>query len=425
MLSIKLSKVFSSLIIFYLYWVSFEWIILSGVQSYGMIQQIRNFVDILPMLLVVFIACYYPIKLKKPELKILLGFLIIIILSAISLYIEIKNVKPVISYICVTIRFVPFIILIKFASEDTFTRFFKHIKIIFWVQVVLAFLSFINKQQFMELLLPSQKIFGAYLPTTYRDHGISTSFINTIEFSFLILALTIIYLSISQNKKERILVSVFSLILVTFSYSIASIIALLLLLFIISKHKIVFALGGFIVLLIFLWFYGDFFYTLLGMNSIKTWIKISSEYNRVGYFTKLLPQFFTSNMKDILLGMGYDGGVVNAHLAKYHHIPRAMINNTNNLKYLKDVYWLAILFAQGSIVLLITLGILRTVYITAKRYLIKTNFILIKTFVLMILMLGFFNQVLDIKGFTFCFWIIVGLMMDKATVNYDKKEALL
>jgi|WetSurMetagenome_2_1015567.scaffolds.fasta_scaffold06210_3 hypothetical protein len=419
MYSIKLSKVFTFIIIVYLYWVSFEWIILSDVNSYSQIQHIRNFIDILPMIMVAFIACYYPLKLKMPEFKIFLGFLIIIILSSISLFIEIHNVLPVVSYIGVTFRFVPFIILIKFASQDTYSKFFKHVKIIFWIQVILALLSLINKQKFVAILLPAQTIFGIHSPTTYRDPGISTSFVNTIEFSFLILALTIIYLSLSQSKREKILVSVFSLTLIVFSYSIASIIALIVLLFIISRHKIIFAVGGLAALIIFFWIYGDFFYSLLGMDSIKTWIKISSEYNRVGYFTKLLPEFLTSNLKDILLGIGYDGGAINAQLATYHHIPKAMINNDNNLKYLKDVYWIATLFAQGFLVLIITLGILRTIYITAKRYLIKTNFILIKTFVLMILVLGFFNQVLDVKGFTFCFWIIVSLTMDRATLNTD------
>jgi hypothetical protein len=417
MFSIKLSNVLTSIIIAYLYWVSFEWIILSGIPTYSGIQLIRNFVDILPMLLVAIIACYYPLMVKRPELTIILGFAAIFIISALSLFIEIHNVLPVISYIGVTFRFVPFIILIKFASEDTFTKIFKHVKIIFWIQVVLALLSLINKRIFVELLLPSQSVFGLPLPTTYKDPGISTSFINTIEFSFLILALTIIYLTISQNKKEKALVSVFSLILVTFSYSIASIIALLILLFVISKHKIFFVIAGLVVLSIFLWVYRDFFYSVLGFHSIKTWIKVSSEYNRVGYFTKLLPEFLKSNLKDIFLGIGYDGGVINAQLATYHHIPKAMIHNENNLKYLKDVYWIATLLSQGFIVFFIILGILRTIYITAKRYMIKTNFILIKTFVLMILMLGFFNQVLDVKAFTFCFWIIVALTLDKATVN--------
>jgi len=427
MLKLKITTTITSIIVVYLYWVSFEWTILSPIHNYIVIQYIRNFIDVLPLIILGIILLSGKIKFKGHDAKIFSGFLLIILISSISLFIEIQNILPITSYIGVTFRFVPFILIIKYASEDVESKFFKHVKIIYWIQVVLSCLSLINKSIFLRYFLPPREIFGTIPPTTYNDLGISTTFVNTIEYSFFILALTIIYLSFSENKKEKIFITLISLILVTLSFSIASLLAMLFIIFLNTDRKLLFISIGAIALLIVIWFNIDLFLILLGTDSLRTWIEISSEYNRIGYFTKLLPEFLHSNFKDIFLGMGYEGGIIDSKFASYHTLPATMTNYDNNLRYLKDVYWLSILIAQGIVALLITFEILRTIYMTAKKKQFSKNFNVIRLYIPTIILLGFFNQILDIKGLTYCFWILAAITLNKTNVNYSmsNKEILI
>lgn len=405
-----------SLLIAYLYWVAFEWTIVSRIPSYAAIQTIRNAMDIIPLALFAISIIVLNPKLKSWDIKILLSFTLILILSSLSLILEHQSPSSITGYIGVTIRFVPLIFLVRLTTENFQAKLFKHVRIVYWMLAGLGFLSLLGKEWFIGLFLPSADIFADALPTTYKDPGISATFINTVEFSFFLLALTIIYLTGSTSKREKLLISLVSLLLCLLSFSIASILGLFLIFFIRSSHKLLMAsiLAGFII--IGFWFFNDFILQLLGMD-IKYWIEISSEFNRLGYITKVFPEFLHGGLKDIFLGMGYDANVVDVKLANYHNTPWVMINNENNLKYLKDVYWLSILIAQGLFVLMATLYILRTIWTGARNEGSWENFQAVRLFILLSLFLGLFNQILDMKAFTYCFWLIAGLALFKpATV---------
>ena len=203
-----------------------------------------------------------------------------------------------------------------------------------------------------------------------------------------------------------------SSVLCLLSFSIASVLGLFLIFFIRSTRKVLVASVFAGLIIIGIWFFNDFILQLLGMD-IKYWIEISSEFNRLGYITKVFPEFLHGGFKDLILGMGYDAGVVDVKLANYHNTPFVMINNENNLKYLKDVYWLSIFIAQGLIAFLTTFYILVTLWIGARREGSEENFRVVKTFILLALFLGMFNQILDMKAFTFCFWLMAGLALNK------------
>jgi hypothetical protein len=275
------------------------------------------------------------------------------------------------------------------------------------------------------LLLPPSEVFGAEQPTIYNDPGITTTFINTIEYSFFILGLTIIYLVQSKNKVEKSLVFACSLVATILSFSIASILGLLLAIFIFldRKYKIMFLLATSILILVVVFSNVAFFKILLGMD-IETWIQISSDYNRIGYFTKLMPEFLNGNLKDIFLGFGYDGGIVGKKLAHYASAPRTLIDNSNNLKYLKDVYWISIILSQGVIVFFITSWILYIIYKQAKKSISKEYFFIVKIFLAQIIFIGLFNQIMDVKGFTFCFWIEVAIVLNSPRFVLLNKKLL-
>ncbi len=409
---------FDGLIILYLYWVAFEWTIVSRIPSYTLIQYVRNAMDIIPLVLLVISMVILNPKFRDSELKILLGFLTIVIVSVFSLLLESRNPSTVAEYIGVTVRFVPLIVLIRFTTPDFKETLFGHIKIVYWILAGLALLNLLGKEWFNGIFLPPSGVFGEVLPTTYTDPGISATFINTVEFSFFLVALTVFYLYNETNPRTRLLVSLISLVLTVLSFSIASVLGLLLVFYLRSTRKLLMALLMVGLLVMGIWFFNDFFLLLLGMD-LKYWIEISSEFNRLGYITKVFPEFLHGGLKDLIFGMGYDAHLVDLKLGNYHNTPWVMINNENNLKYLKDVYWLSILIAQGLISLLVTGYIFVTLWFSAKRERSEKNFRLVKTFILLALFLGLFNQVMDLKAFTYCFWLMAGIALLKPQVQTE------
>lgn len=371
--------------------------------------------DILPLAFLLASMVILNISFRPLELKILGAFGVIVVISMLSLGMEGGPVGSVAEYIGVTVRFVPLFVLIRFTSEDFREKVIPHIKLIYWILSGLAILNLVAKDAYISAMLPPGELFGEVMPTTYTDPGISASFVNTVEFAFFFLALTVLYLDFAKSSRTRLWVYVISAFLITMSFSIASILGILLVIFLRSKRKwLVGSIIGSGLLLSFL-VMNSYIEELLGMD-IAYWIEISSEFNRLGYFTKVLPEFLSGHFKDLVLGMGYDAEVVDGKLASYFNTPYVMINNENNLKYLKDVYWLSVLFAQGIMVLGITLGVLRYLWksVLGTRYSVfgKGEGESINTYrilILLVLFFGFFNQILDIKAFTYIFWLTLAL----------------
>ena len=406
------NKWIDSLFVLYLYWVAFEWTFVSRIPSYALIQTIRNGLDIVPLALFFLSVVILNPKFRSTDLKILIGFLIIIILSALSIFLEGRSPGLVRFYIGVTVRFVPFLFLVRLTSPDFSARLFRNVKIVYSLLAGLALLNLIGKEWFINTFLPNPDIFTDTLPTAYNDPGISASFKNTVEFSFFFVALTVVYLYNESDRRTRLLVSIVSLVLIVLSFSIASILALLLVFFIRSTRKLLMACLLSSVLIIAVWSFNDLFLQLLGMD-FKYWIEISSEFNRLGYLTKVFPEFLHGSLKDLFLGMGFDGGIINMKLAAYKNTPWVMINNENNFTYLKDVYWLSILLSQGLISLVATFYIVIKVWAEARSTGTENAFQMVKVFILLALFLGMFNQILEMKGFTYFFWLMAGMAMYK------------
>lgn len=411
---LRLSKIFNVFIIFYLYWIPFEWTILSFISDFFIIQLIRSFIDLTPLFfLIAYILVIKP-KVRIFASNILISFTLIVLLLSISLIYEKHNLKPIVTFFGASFRYVPFIFLTRLTSESANNIFIKNVKIVYWIQVVLALFQLLSRELFMSIFLPKASLFGDTPPNTYYEHAINTTFIHTIEFSFFIVSLTIIYIFSLKSQKYRIAILILSLVMVTLSRSAASIIAIIIVGYFASNRKLVYSSVLIVPIVITILFNQSLLKGVIGSRSIKSYIELSSKYNRVGYFTRLLPEFLSGNPKDIFLGMGVDEDIVNKKLARYKNLPLMLTFGGNNLMYLKDVYWISVIISQGFLVFLIVLFILRTIYTHARKYLIESDFGIIKSFVIIILFLGFFNQVMDIKCFSFCFWVMVGLTFNKS-----------
>jgi hypothetical protein len=407
---------FNLLIVIFTYYISFEWFIFSIINDIAIVQFIRSIFDYLPLLLYFVYIATKGRKIKLLHLNVLFAFIVLLIFLVFSHIIDKTSLISIIPYFGVIFRFVPFFLMSTLYTGTTYNRLIKHIKIIYSIQVILAFIEIINKKLFLKVFLPNPSFFKGFIPTVYRDSGISTTFINTIEFSFfiIIIACLLIYeYRHSITKKWTVFLS--SLIIVTASFSIASILLIFMMATIIIERKtnLYFYIAvGFMTLFCF----GNSLFSIFTeTKSIYEYYLIAKDYNRVGYFTNLLPQFFTSNLKDIFFGIGVDPKVIDIKLNHYNHIPKMLTFGKNNLILLKDVYWVSIIMTQGLIGFSILWIVLLYIFRRIKSTMVYYNYFILKLLLIVVFIGGFFNQILDLKGFSFVFWIFLGIL-----INGDK-----
>lgn len=121
------------------------------------------------------------------------------------------------------------------------------------------------------------------------------------------------------------------------------------------------------------------------------------EYSRIGFFVYLLPPFFTENPVNILFGVGIDPYAGLNAIRHYPHVPQMLLDE-NSLLNLKDVFWVAQLFQWGILGLAALVAFLASI---PKRLQSPTTWALLAV----VLLLGFTNQVLEIKIFSFLLWV--------------------
>lgn len=421
-----LSRSVSNLFFFFLYYISFEWTVFSIFKDYDTIQQVRFLIDALPLILLITYMLFVNHKLKVYEFKVFAGFILLLLLALLSLIIEKNNPGAVIENMGVTIRYLPFMFFARIAGKDFISRFLLNIKIVFIIQILLTILEYINKSTFINIFLPNSVMFGIALPTAYWDQSISTTFINTIEYSFFILSLALIIIFSEKGIIIRWTVFIITFIMSVISNSVATILCLIFPAYFLVKQKWLFAFF-FIMFSVFVVINNKSIIRSFTKNEIKTfsqYIEISNDYNRIGYFTKLLPEFFTGNFKDILLGIGIDNSLVKKKFSSYKDLPLMLKENDNKLILLKDVYWVSVIILQGVIAFSIFIWMLWFLSGYAKKKLEGDNYFLVLTFILVVIFLGFFNQIMDIKSFSFCFWTVIGLTFNISYLKNTEKAGI-
>jgi len=408
-------------IILYLYWIVFEWPLLSRINNIGVINSIRSIIDLFPFFFMILNILLQKWKIKIHEIKIFIIILSILIIAAISILIEGYNFLSAVKIISVSFRYVPFLVLIRLSAPKLKDKFYKQVKIIFWIIVCLTIFEIANKSLFMKIFLPSPGIFNESLPTIYysKRFEISCTFINTIDFSFFIIAISNYYIIQTKNKKKTFFIYVISLILVFLSFSVASLLCMIIVgLFLFRKNQLFWVIS-IVIIAAGILSNPRIVSMMIDTSSIESFIQISTKYSRIGYFTKLMPEFFKGNIKDILLGMGLNNNIINRKLLGYVDLPLMLTFEENNIKLLKDVYWIGIIITEGIIVMLLYLNIFHIIYIKGKKMLEIKDAKFVGLMILIILFLGLFNQVLDVKSFSFSFWVIIGIMFKQ---GYEKRS---
>ena len=403
-------KLYLWLIVFYLYWVSFEWLVFSFFTNYALVQLVRLIFDSFPLLFFVSYLLFWEKKVKLIHLNVILIYFLLLTLLVVSHTFEKTSLFPIIPYFGVTFRFVPLFLLSGLIDCKTYCYFITNVKIVYIVHLVFSLIELFFRTFFLKNFLPPESFFKGFVPTIFVDPGISSTFINTIDFSFFIIGLTILLLYEYRNTRFKWIVFAVSSLLVLFTFSVASVIVMFIIgLFLIKQRKYLIIILGFSSLFLVL-FNHKIVFIFTGFHSLREYLIVANEYNRVGYFTKLLPHFFTSNLKDILLGYGVDPLVVDAKLKAYGDIPKMLTFGANNLTLLKDVYWISVLLTQGVSGLGLIFSMFYLIYRRARMYLVPKIFFFIKLLLLVTLVAGLFNQIFDLKGFCFFFWITIGII---------------
>ncbi len=405
-----------------MYWIIFEWPLLSKINNLSIISAVRSVVDLMPLLLMSLNILFQKWKMQKYELAIFVVILSILVIVSLSALINGYSPFIAIQLVSVSFRYVPFLVLLRLSTPKIMGKFYKHVRIAFWLIVVICFFEIANKALFMKLFLPSPSVFGESLPTIYRSKNIeiSATFINTIDFSFFIIALSCFYITQTKKAVEKVIVFITALVLLFLSFSVASQLCMMLAgVFLFRKRRFFWIIAAITVVAAVV-ANPRITKLLTDVDSIESFVEISNDYSRVGFFTKLMPEFFKGDPKDVIFGMGLDADVVDSKLSSYRNLPLILTFGDNNIKLLKDVYWVGIIMTEGIIVLLLYIRALYLLYSRSKKVLPGNRAQLSKLMILIVVFLGFFNQVLDVKSFSFCFWVMTGIM-----IKYGYENRLL
>jgi hypothetical protein len=281
--------------------------------------------------------------------------------------------------------------------------------------IFIGLISLLNHQLTVFLFLPSPDIFLPNIPTAYLiDDELSGTFITTIEYAYWMLFLSSVTIFREKNVIVKGLLFLITFILIFKTGSLATLICLIVMFYSLFNKPItrIATIVGSFVLVFSL---GTILKTTIGQSDLVEYASLSSESNRLGFVSYMMPEFLSNaSFKDLLLGCSVDVESLNKRLMSLSSIPSILlINMEDNLKFVKDVYWVAILLNQGTIVLLIYFILLIYIYKIAIRNSSNKISPLLKKSVIILVIGCFFNQLMDLKSFSFGFWILLGLTMQK------------
>lgn len=257
-------------------------------------------------------------------------------------------------------------------------------------------------------IIPNVNPFDSSLRAFINDNEISGVFRNTIDFSFFLLASYIVLhaLNLIENKKNHIAISLVFGFFIIKSGSMAAVVCFFT--FFIStliirlkiKTKLIIAI---IISLVFLYF------VIANIESISQELNAKIEnmmLSRLGLIFISFPEMLSTIPLKIFFGISQDLSIVLQNIQNYSNAPTVFYIDEGATNLINDVYWLALLFTCG-----IPLGFLY-IFILFKlwkqySYAEYKNSIF-HTVVLMVLFIGFFNQVIFIRSFIYV--LILGIL---------------
>lgn len=407
-------RLLSILLLLYISVTLFEWFIIKWIAfNPTLVVYFRLALDVFPTILFVLSLILQQVKIVRLSLYLLSFYLISLALFIVSILVQGASMSSIPGHFGVIFRFAPLSIIIS--SLHYYHWNFDRLRIwavrFLYIFLALGVLEVILQNNLRKVLLPSSELFENIfdrLPVALQpsdDYQISTTFVNPIEYCFLIIGLYIIFLSIDTSFRKKLLIS-FLCLLVTFnSGSIAGFLFLLILIYVVLIKKPFFKyliyLSGIVAASVIIY---------RNWETISWYFEISYQYNRLGIILNTLPEFLSSGLINVLFGIGSDENHAYELITSYKTVP-LMIYYDKNLAGLDDVYWIALLIYHG-LIFIILLGYFFVLIINASNQMNRADSLIIKRLLLLMFCLGFINQIMEVKPFSLLFWTTIGILVN-------------
>jgi hypothetical protein len=424
-----LKKLLELTIIFLFFWIPFEWFIIKWLPiSLEQAKLIRVIIDAIPLLFFLFYFSISQVKITQHNLFLLVGCALIMTGLFIGDLLHLSLSKGYLFQIGVFLRFIPLVWLIPYLNNEKFgwEAFIKFCRWMLFFFLLLGILEFVLEETARSFFLPQHAFFdikGADLPVALREekyYQASATFINTIDFCFYLLPLLVVYLFTKTKVTLWIcLVILATGIIVWSTHSFAGLLLFFIVLVAWLSHlNLKLRLG---------------YYATIGLvaicaavlfsEQIKSYANNSIKYSRLGILVKTAPAFLSSGPQHVIFGLGSNQEFVYQTITSYGEVPK-MLFYDKNFSSLRDVYWVAMLLHYGIFGLSIIFFLLYRLYVLAKRLSDQKKH-MVQTLLLLAFVLGFVNQPLDVKSFSFLFWVVMGLMFQEMRQQGGRIEKLI
>lgn len=350
-----------------------------------------------------------------------LSWILLLLLLCITNYIHSRSLIPSIIHVGALLRYVPlaYIIISLSYHYNIKEKLLYHLKAITIIMLLIMTACILLGHK-AEMFLPVMGK-GATGLREISSGYYSGVFPNTIDLSFLLLILFIIWCNDKRLSKGRFIILSLWMGICIFKTGSATATALfcMFLFFKLTENQIYVRY----MLILF-----------IGIEVIALYFKYQYEVSlvidnmqlsRLGIISITAPNFITEFSFDTFWGIGNDEHVVlnkvNSYPEKVH-----MLYYTESLNAFGDVYWVALLIFHGLIGLCIIGYIFYLIYKGISKYNITDKYFnfkrIIKWSYIAIFLLGLMNQVLVVKTFAIVFWILVAIVYSSITNNRINHE---
>lgn len=420
----------NKVIICFLYLIIFEGIILKPFVSRDIGLLIITITDFLPLfywILTIPVFQYQKRNRFINSLDFWSLWIVLIILLAIGDLRHSSGISNSIKHVGALIRFIPlaFLIIETKKYECLNKKIIHHIDIISRIVIITSWISILLGHK-ASILLPILPVNNTAL-RELKEGWHSGIFSNTIDLGFILAIFYAYWVFHKQVTPKKIILLT---VLIGFpAYKTGSVASLgiigLIFLYRISYKKK--HLKRWIIVILSTSILGIIFV----LRDYITYMINYAMQSRLGVITRTLPSFLKEHSMDTFFGVGTDMDViyekVNSYPEKVH-----ILENMKELGGFADVYWVALLIYHGVIGFLIIVGLLYMCYHTLNKAKYNNDLILYKGLVrslfLMVIILGFFNQILAVKTFALFFWTLLGIaycnILPNKKTNYDHMEKI-
>jgi hypothetical protein len=408
MLEKKATIPLSGLLIISAFWlISFEWVLWAILPlPIQKIQIFRIFFDaaIFSSGIILIFLGYGHRGLNR--LHILAGAIIIFACAIITIIRFGADIILSFQAVFVIFRYIPLALL---DYRKIYDRFLKSAKLILIIHMIIGLLQLsglINLSVIFRNAFSSSfdELGRVGLPSAMRHDqnglGISGVFLNTIDYAVLMVLLYfLLFWKQAANRKIQFTLLIIGLVLATKSLMSICVLLFLVLMDIESIAKRTLIVIGILMTTIS--------FIILNFEKVSFYFANSLQYNRLGFIVNLLPRFIFDNPLNALLGIGADQLLAFKMVMNFANLPQMLVDE-GSLANLRDVFWIALIVQWGVIGLGALAFMIRAIIGKPKS---RRIFALI----LITIIFGMVNQVLEIKIYSFLLYVMIGLYREQAS----------